>query len=135
MIQNWKPSTDVTDLQSFLGLANYYRGFVKNFSQLALPLLRLTEGNPKKNSPIQLDDEAKQSFQEIKNHLTGDELLAHPDFGPNAQKFILDTDWSENKKTISGILSQPQPNKAGELQERVIYFSSKKLNKAQQRYR
>ena len=41
-IVNWKPPTNVTEIQSFLGLARYYRKFVEGFSKLATPLTKLT---------------------------------------------------------------------------------------------
>ena len=39
---NWKPPTNMTEIQSFLGLAGYYRKVVKGFSKLADPLTKLT---------------------------------------------------------------------------------------------
>ncbi|KAL0301855.1 UNVERIFIED_CONTAM: Retrovirus-related Pol polyprotein from transposon [Sesamum radiatum] len=45
-IEEWRPPIDVHDLRSFLGLANYYRRFVKGYSEIAQPmtdLLKKTE--------------------------------------------------------------------------------------------
>ena len=39
---NWKPLMNVREIQSFLGLAGYYRKFVEGFSKLAAPLTKLT---------------------------------------------------------------------------------------------
>ncbi|GGS28213.1 hypothetical protein GCM10010252_78000 [Streptomyces aureoverticillatus] len=41
-IMNWKIPRTVRDIQYFLGFANYYRIFIKNFSRVAAPLTRLT---------------------------------------------------------------------------------------------
>ena len=41
-IMNWKPPTNVTEIQSFFGLAGYNRKFVERFSKLAAPLTKLT---------------------------------------------------------------------------------------------
>ena len=46
-IVNWKPPTNVTEIQSFLGLAWYYRKVVKGFSKLADPLTKLTRKDEK----------------------------------------------------------------------------------------
>ncbi|GMI70618.1 hypothetical protein HRI_000731100 [Hibiscus trionum] len=40
-IDEWKPPTRVTELRSLLGLANYYRRFVKSYSKIAAPLTEL----------------------------------------------------------------------------------------------
>ena len=41
-IKQWPQPTCIKDVQAFLGLANYYRRFVKGFAQIALPLTNLT---------------------------------------------------------------------------------------------
>ena len=46
-IVNWKPPKNVTEIQSFLGLAGYYRKVVKGFSKLADPLTKLTRKDEK----------------------------------------------------------------------------------------
>ena len=46
-IVNWKPPTNVTEIQSFLGLAGYYRKVVKGFSKLADSLTKLTRKDEK----------------------------------------------------------------------------------------
>ena len=46
-IVNWKPPTNVTEIQSFLGLTGYYRKVVKGFSKLADPLTKLTRKDEK----------------------------------------------------------------------------------------
>ena len=46
-IVNWKPPTNVTEIQSFLGLARYYRKVVKGFSKLADSLTKFTRKDEK----------------------------------------------------------------------------------------
>ena len=44
-ITNWQSSKNVPEVQSFLGLAGYYQRFVKDFSKIAAPLIKLTWKN------------------------------------------------------------------------------------------
>ena len=41
VVVNWKPPQSVTEVRSFLGLAGYYKRFVKRFSVIASPLTKL----------------------------------------------------------------------------------------------
>ena len=42
-IVNWKPPRNVTKVRSFLGLAGYYRRFVRGFSVIASTLTKLLQ--------------------------------------------------------------------------------------------
>ena len=41
----WETSIKVTKLRSFLGLANYYRKFVKGYSRKTTPLIKLLKNS------------------------------------------------------------------------------------------
>ena len=72
---NWEQPTIVTEVKSFLDLAKYYRQFVKNFSQITLPLMKLT----RKNIQFEWTPKYGQSFQELKEKLTIVPVLTLPD--------------------------------------------------------
>jgi hypothetical protein len=42
-VLNWMPPTNVSEIRSFLRLAGYYRWFIKDFSKIAKPMMKLLE--------------------------------------------------------------------------------------------
>ena len=64
-VQDWKTPTNVGVVRSFLGLAGYYRKFVKGFSKIASPLTELT----KKDVKFVWSKTCERSFQELKKRL------------------------------------------------------------------
>ncbi|XP_043687903.1 uncharacterized mitochondrial protein AtMg00860-like [Telopea speciosissima] len=42
-VVDWETPKNVADIRSFLGLAGYYRRFIKNFSKISTPMTRLTQ--------------------------------------------------------------------------------------------
>jgi hypothetical protein len=42
-VLSWKAPTSVSDIQSFLGLAGYYRRFIEGFSKISKPMTELLE--------------------------------------------------------------------------------------------
>jgi hypothetical protein len=75
-IQEWPTPTTVTQIQSFLGLAGFYRRFVRDFSSIAAPLHELT----KKDVPFAWSDSQEVAFRTLKDKLTHAPLLQLPDF-------------------------------------------------------
>ena len=116
----WETPTSVSDVRSFLGLASYYRKFIKDFSTVAAPLTELT----KKNRRFAWDDSCQEAFDNLKSALTQHPILGFPE---REGRFILDTDASATG--VSGVLSQVQDG-----QERVIAYASKTLSSTQRRY-
>jgi hypothetical protein len=75
-IRDWPTPTTVTQIQSFLGLACFYRRFVRDFSSIAAPLHELT----KKGVPFAWGDSQEVAFNTLKDKLTHAPLLQLPDF-------------------------------------------------------
>ncbi len=64
---------NVTDIRSFLGLANYYRKCVPNFAEISKPLTKLT----KKNSKFICSPEHMEAFNKLKAELSKSRVSAH----------------------------------------------------------
>ncbi|GBG73340.1 hypothetical protein CBR_g13061 [Chara braunii] len=64
-IRDWPTPSTLTELRSFLGLANYYRKFVRNFSTIAAPLRRLL----KKEAIWQWDKDCTSALKKLKRAL------------------------------------------------------------------
>jgi hypothetical protein len=75
-IMSFKIPKTVKQLQNFLGLAYYYRKFIKDFSKIASPLFRNTE----KGKKFEWNIEQQQAFERLKSALTSDSILIYPDF-------------------------------------------------------
>jgi hypothetical protein len=74
-VLNWMSSTNVIEIQSFLGLASYYQRFIKDFSKIAKPMMKLLE----KNKDIDWTKECQASFEELKKQLTSAPVVILPD--------------------------------------------------------
>ena len=64
-IKEWPIPKSVQEVQQFLGLANYYRRFIKNFATIAKPLHQTTE----RKKPFKWTDECEQAFIQLKDCL------------------------------------------------------------------
>ncbi|WRX25692.1 Reverse transcriptase domain - like 10 [Theobroma cacao] len=62
VVENWPRPTSVTEIRSFLGLASDYRRFVKDFSKIVTPLIKLTC----KDTKFEWSDACKDSFEKLK---------------------------------------------------------------------
>ncbi|GAU31786.1 hypothetical protein TSUD_22320 [Trifolium subterraneum] len=96
-VLNWERPRTVTEVRSFLGLAGYYRRFILGFSEIALPLTRLT----RKGVPFEWDADCEWSFVNLKEKLTSAPVLVIPD--PN-RKFVVYCDASN--KGLGCVLMQ-----------------------------
>nr|XP_029154554.1 uncharacterized protein LOC114927773 [Arachis hypogaea] len=73
-VQKWPRPTTVTEIRNFLGLADYYRRFIKDFSRISAPLTKLTQ----KNVKFQWSKACEESFQTFKICLTSAPVLVLP---------------------------------------------------------
>ncbi|WVZ26804.1 hypothetical protein V8G54_000096 (mitochondrion) [Vigna mungo] len=74
-VLKWEHPTSVTEVRSFVGLAGYYRRFVKDFSKIVGPLTQLT----RKDQPFVWTDQCEASFKDMKQRLTTAPVLIIPD--------------------------------------------------------
>ena len=113
--------TDLKSLQRFIGLSNYYRQFIPDFSRIASPLTFLT----RKGVPFKWSDEQQTAFNQLKTLLTSEPILTI--FDPN-RDIILQTDGS--KVGIGAILMQPDDSG----KNRVVAYFSRHLNQHEANY-
>ncbi|WMV33203.1 hypothetical protein MTR67_026588 [Solanum verrucosum] len=73
-VKNWIWPSFVTEVRSFVGLASYYRRFVKNFVSIPTHLTILT----KKEVPFEWTEKCEESFQKLKILLNTTPILALP---------------------------------------------------------
>ena len=73
-VMNWKPPRNVTEVRSFLGLADYYRRFVQGFSVIASSFTRLL----RKGVKFEWDDKCQSSFERLKEILVEAPVLIQP---------------------------------------------------------
>ncbi|WVZ76401.1 hypothetical protein U9M48_024378 [Paspalum notatum var. saurae] len=115
-VLNWKQPETVTEIRSFLGLAGYYRRFIKDFSKTAKPMTSLT----KKNAKYLWSSNCEEAFQPLKKLLTSAPVLAQPDV---TKPFDVYCDASGNG--LGCVLMQ---------QGRVIAYASRQLRKHEANY-
>ena len=86
-VQNWPTPRNATEVRAFLGLAAYYRKFIKGFARLAAPLNELT----RKDVPFEWTTDCQFAYDTFKEKLTSPPLLGYPDF---SKEFTLHADAS-----------------------------------------
>jgi hypothetical protein len=108
-------------VKSFLGLASYYRKFVKDFAKISSPLTQLT----KSSVDFHWGDAQQEAFQKLKDVLTSTPILKLPD---NSKPFILHTDASNI--ALGVVLEQLDDDG----KQRVVAYLSRTLNDAEKNY-
>jgi len=120
IVLDWAMPKMVCDVQCFLSFANFYRMFIKNYSQIAAPLTWLTC-----KDKLNWNQEAKKVFQTLKKAFTTAPILIHPNF---LKPFFMDIDALDF--ALGVVLSQLGEN--GKLHP--VAFHSRKFNAAKINY-
>ncbi|GJV65344.1 reverse transcriptase domain-containing protein [Tanacetum coccineum] len=120
VISKLPPPTNIKGVRSFHGHAGFYRRLIKNFSKISRPLTKLLE----KDTPFEFDDECQKAFELLKEKLTCAPVIISPNWNLS---FELMCDVSDF--VVGAVLGQKDGKNF-----HPIYFASKTLNPAQQKY-
>jgi len=119
-IEKFALPRNLKELRSFLGMCNYYRKFIRDYSRIAYPLTDMT----KKDRDFIFSTEALAAFDHLKQELSENVILKHPQM---SQKFYVFTDASNF--AIGGVLAQKDGTEL-----RPVEFYSRKLCPAEINY-
>nr|GEY85319.1 hypothetical protein [Tanacetum cinerariifolium] len=115
-IKNWATLTTPTEVRQFLGLAGYYRRFIKGFSLISKPLTKLTQ----KNKKFEWETKTEEAFQTLKQKLCCAPILALPE---GSDDFVIYCDAS--LRGFGAVLMQL---------EKVIAYASRQLRTHEENY-
>src|SRR6266850_4013209 len=113
----WPTPTNLKAVQAFLGFANFYRRFIIGFSDIVIPLIRLTC----KDTPFSWGPDQTKAFGALKRAFTTAPILAH--FNPD-NPIVVETDASDY--AIAAIISQISPDN-GDIHPITFYSRSMQL--------
>ena len=120
-ITNAPPPTNVQELQSFLGLLNYYGKFIRNLSSILHPLNGLLRANQK----WRWTDKCTKAFEEAKRQLVSANVLTH--YNPTLPINLAADDSAYG---IGAVISHVLPDGS----EKPISFASRTLTSAEKNY-
>jgi len=116
-ILDWELLKSVPALRSFLGLASYYRKFIKNFAKMAAPLTNLLK---KSAETHEWDGTCNEAFETLKGILVKVLVLKLPDFDKDFETHSNASDFA-----IEGVLVQ---------EGRPVAFENKKLSETKRKW-
>jgi len=120
-VLSWPEPRNMKDIRKFLGLANYYRRFIKNFAQVARPMNVLM----RKDVKWQWEEEQQKAFDELKRIFTTKPVLAALDLD---KEFRVEADASNY--ATGGVLLMKGSNELW----RPVAFISKSLSDTERNY-
>nr|GFC00116.1 putative reverse transcriptase domain-containing protein [Tanacetum cinerariifolium] len=115
-IKSWAAPTTPTEVRQFLGLACYYRRFIKEFSLIGKPLSKLTQ----KNKSFIWGNNKEKAFQTLKRKLCSAPILSLPE---GSEDFVVYCDAS--LRGFRAVLMQ---------REKVISYASRQLRENEENY-
>ncbi|TPX37422.1 hypothetical protein SmJEL517_g00640 [Synchytrium microbalum] len=121
-VAEWPTPVNLKQVQSFIGFANFYRRFIKDFAKVAKPLTDLSQ----KETPFIWTDKEDLAFKSLRDLIMSEPVLVHPDY---ERPFIVETDASDF--AIGAVLSQLQTDNR---RPHPIAFVSRKLLTAERNY-
>ncbi|XP_078794519.1 uncharacterized protein LOC101163464 isoform X2 [Oryzias latipes] len=121
-VTQWEVPQSRKKLQQFLGFANFYRRFIRNYSSIAAPLTQLTSIN----KTYHWNPAADAAFKRLKELFVSAPILTQPDV---TKQFIVEVDASDSG--VGAVLSQREES-SGKL--KPCAFFSRKLSPAEQNY-
>jgi len=120
-VVEWLVPKSMKDVQKFLGLANYYRQFVKDFAKIAKPLHKMTRKEMKWN----WGERQQKAFEELKERFMTEPVLVTPDLDKEMRVEVDASDFA-----IGGVLLM----KCEDERWRPVAYISKLLNEAERNY-
>lgn len=119
-IAEYPAPTNVKEIQSLLGMTNFYRQFIQDYSEITSPITELL----KKKVPFNWSNECQDAFETLKHCLIESPILIMPN---DQDQFTLMTDASDF--ALGVVLAQDRNGT-----DYVVSYASKKLNPTQCRY-
>jgi len=121
-VLNWPALRNVKEVQKFLGFANYYRRFIKDFARIAAPLHVLV----RKEQKWKWEKKQEEAFGKLKAVFTTELVLVIPDID---KEMRVEADASNY--AMGGVLS----TKCKDGKWRPMAFISKSLNATKRNYK
>ena len=116
VVVEWKPPRNIIEVRSFLGLAGYYRIFVKGISLTTAPMTRLLQ----KNVKYEWNEKCQGSFDKLKAFLTVALVLTQPTCG---KEYVIYSDVTLNG--LGCVLMQ---------EGKVVAYASRRLKPHEKNY-
>ena len=116
-VLGWETPKNLSDVQCFLGFANFYRLFIKDYLKVVTPLTRMTKKEGGKYVPFVWGSEQQAAFDLLKKAFTSAPILRHFDYN---REIIVETDASNY---VAAVIFSQYDDK--EILHPVAFYSKK----------